>query len=155
MTLTQVSICDNAREEKTMGTVKRAIILAIGSAILIGPAVAAGLTGAQLKELFSGKSVYLENTATSTAGVGQGVLYFAADGSALYKTGSGKILHGKWSIKENTLCVDWKEQPNNPCSRYDKQGDTITVFNVATGQPRGKVLKIVDCNAETIAPSRA
>jgi hypothetical protein len=135
-----------------MRTVGRTAISALGSVFLIGSAVAADLTGAQLKELFSGKSVYLENTATSTAGAGQGVLYYAADGSALYKTGSGKILHGKWSLKENTLCIDWKEQPNNPCTRYDKQGDTITSFNVATGQPRGKVLKIVDGNAEKIAP---
>jgi hypothetical protein len=135
-----------------MRTVGRTAISALGSVFLIGPAVAADLTGAQLKELFSGKSVYLENTATSTAGAGQGVIYYAADGIALYKTGSGKILHGTWTIKENTACINWKEQPNNPCTRYDKQGDTITSFNVATGQPRGKVLKIVDGNAEKIAP---
>jgi hypothetical protein len=135
-----------------MRTVGRTAISALGSVFLIGSAVAADLTGAQLKELLSGKSVYLENTATSTAGAGQGVIYYAADGTALYKTGSGKILHGTWTIKENTACIDWKEQPNNPCTRYDKQGDTITSFNVATGQPRGKVLKIVDGNAEKIAP---
>ncbi len=135
-----------------MRTVGRTAISALGSVFLIGSAVAADLTGAQLKELFSGKSVYLENTATSTAGAGQGVIYYAADGTALYKTGSGKILHGTWTIKENTACIDWKEAPNNPCTRYDKQGDTITSFNAATGQPRGKVLKIVDGNAEKIAP---
>ncbi len=133
-----------------MGTIKHAMISATSSMFLIGPAIAADLTGAQLKELLAGKSVYLENTATSTAGAGQGVLYYAADGTALYKTGSGKILHGKWSIKDNTSCIDWKEVPNNACSRYDKNGDTITVFNVATGQVRGKVAKIVDGNPEKI-----
>ena len=131
-------------------TIKLAMVSTTSSIVLIGSAMAADLTGAQLKELFAGKSVYLENTATSTAGAGQGVLYYAADGTALYKTGSGKILHGKWIIKENTLCTDWKEVPNNACSRYDKQGDTITVFNVATGQVRGKVLKIADGNPEKI-----
>jgi hypothetical protein len=110
------------------------------------------LTSAELKQTLSGKSVYLQNTATSTAGAGQGVLYFAADGSALYKTGSGKVLHGTWTIKDNTTCIVWKEQPNNPCSRYDKTGDTITVYNVATGQVRGKVIKIIDGNPEKIAP---
>ena len=89
-----------------MRIVGRTAISALGSVFLIGSAVAADLTGAQLKELFSGKSVYLENTATSTAGVGQGVIYYAADGTALYKTGSGKILHGTWTIKENTACID-------------------------------------------------
>lgn len=121
-----------------MRTTKLAIISATSSICLIGSVLAADLTGAQLQELLMGKSVYLENTATSTAGVGHGVLYYAADGTALYKTGSGKILHGKWTIKDNSSCIDWKEVPNNACSRYDKQGDTITVFNVATGQARGK-----------------
>ena len=133
-----------------MSMIKLAIMSATSSLLLIGSASATDLTGAQLKELLAGKSVYLENTATSTAGAGQGVLYYAADGTALYKTGSGKILHGKWSIKDSTSCIDWKEMPNNSCSRYDKQGDTISVINVATGQVRGKVLKIADGNPEKI-----
>ncbi len=135
-----------------MCSIERAVFSAIGSLLLIGSAAAADLTGAQIKELISGKSVYLENTATSTAGVGQGVIYYAADGTALYRTGAGKILHGTWTIKDNTACVDWKESPNNPCTRYDKQGDTITSINAATGQTRGKVLKTVAGNAEKIAP---
>lgn len=133
-----------------MGAIRRAIISATSSIVLIGSAVAADLTGAQLKELISGKSLYLENTATSTAGAGQGVLYYAADGSSLYKTGSGKVLHGKWSIKENAVCLDWKEVSNTQCSRFDRQGDTITVFNVDTGQIRAKVSKIADGNPEKI-----
>jgi len=133
-----------------MGIIKLVIVSATSSVLLIGSAAAADLTAAQIKELLIGKSVYLENTATSTAGTGQGVLYYATDGTTLYKTGSGKILHGKWTFKENTLCIDWKEVANNACSRYDKQGDTITVFNVATGQARGKVLKIADGNPEKI-----
>ncbi len=135
-----------------MRAIQRAVVSALGAILLVGSAAAADLTGAELKTLLSGKSVYLENTATSTAGVGQGVLYYAADGSALYKTGSGKVLHGTWTIKDNTSCITWKEQANNPCSRYDKTGDTITVINVATGQVRGKVIKVVDGNSEKIAP---
>jgi hypothetical protein len=135
-----------------MRAIERAVVSALGTILFVGSATAADLTGAELKTLLSGKSVYLENTATSTAGAGQGVIYYAADGSALYKTGSGKVLHGTWTIKDNTSCIEWKEQPNNPCSRYDKTGDTITVINVATGQVRGKVLKVVDGNPEKIAP---
>jgi hypothetical protein len=135
-----------------MLTIERAVIAAVGSVFLIGSAAAADMTGAQIKELLSGNSLYLENTASSSGGAGQGVIYYAADGSALFKTAKGPILHGTWTIKENTGCVDWKEQPNNPCSRYDKQGDIITIVNVATGQPRGKVLKVVAGNAEKIAP---
>jgi hypothetical protein len=80
------------------------------------------------------------------------LIYYAEDGSALFKTAKGPIQHGKWTIKENTACIDWKEVPKNPCSKYDKQGDTITVINVDTGQPRGKILKTAAGNAEKIAP---
>lgn len=135
-----------------MRTLESAVISTVASIFLIGSASAADLTGAQIKELSSGNSIYLENTAASSGGAGQGVLYYATDGTVLFKTAKGPILHGTWSIKENTLCIDWKEQPNNPCSRYDKQGDTITIINVATGQPRGKILKTVAGNAEKIAP---
>ena len=135
-----------------MRNTRRAVFAVIGSACLIGSATAADMTGAQIKDLISGKSVYLENTATSTGGAGQGVIYYAADGSALLKTAKGSIQHGTWAIKENTVCINWKEVPNNPCTRYDKQGDIITVINVATGQRRGKILKTVAGNAEKIAP---
>ncbi|MGA8614949.1 MAG: hypothetical protein WB760_25395 [Xanthobacteraceae bacterium] len=134
-----------------MRAIAFSFIFALASVHLIGSAVAADLTGAELKELLTGKSVYLQNTATSTAGAGQSVLYYAADGTALYKTGSGRVLHGTWTIKDNTTCNVWKEQPN-ACSRYDKTGDTINVVNAATGEIRGKVLKIVDGNPEKIAP---
>jgi hypothetical protein len=149
--LAKCSISNYMPGGNTMRAIERAVVCPLGSIFLVGSAAAADLTGAELKALLSGKSVYLENTATSTAGVGQGVIYYAADGSALYKTGSGKVLHGTWTIKDNTSCITWKEQPNNPCSRYDKTGDTITVINVATGQVRG-TLKVVDGNPEKIAP---
>ena len=41
-----------------MRIIERTVISAIGSVFLIGSAAAADLTGAQLKELFAGKSVY-------------------------------------------------------------------------------------------------
>jgi hypothetical protein len=127
-------------------------ITATGFVCLIGAATAAEMTGAEIKDLISGKTVYLELTAASTGGEGKGVIYYAADGSALYKTASGAMLHGTWTVKDNTACTDWKERPNNPCSKYDKLGDTITQINVATGKPRGTVLKTVAGNADKLAP---
>jgi hypothetical protein len=62
------------------------------------------------------------------------------------------MLHGTWAVKGNTGCIDWKEAPNNPCSRYDKQGDTITVINAVTNQPRCKITKTAPGNAEKLAP---
>jgi len=136
-----------------MRAIERVVMTAIASACMLGSATAAELTGAEIKELVSGKSVYLELTAASAAGTpGQGVIYYAPDGNVLYKTPKGVIWHGTWVIKENTSCTDWKEMPNNPCTKYDKQGDTISIINVATGQTRGKVLKIVPGNAENLTP---
>jgi hypothetical protein len=50
--------------------------------------------------------------------------------------------------KGNTACTDWKQAPNNPRSRYDKQGDTIALVNVATC----KITKTAPGNAEKLAP---
>jgi hypothetical protein len=59
--------------------------------------------------------VYLECGATSTGGQGQGVIYYGADGTAIYKSAGRGMLHGTWAVKGNTACTDWKEVPNNPC----------------------------------------
>ena len=116
-------------------------------------ASAAELPGAEIAKLISGKSVYLELTSNSVTGIpGLGVIYYATDGTALYRTASGAVWHGTWAVKDNVACVNWNEVPNNPCTRYDKTGDTISIVNVATGKVRGKVLKTADGNAETLAP---
>jgi len=129
------------------------IAAAIGSACFVGSASAEEMTGAQIKEFLSGKTIYLElNPAGSGVGVpGQSVLYFDANGTVLNKNPKG-LWHGAWVIKDNTGCIDWKEVPNNPCTKYDKSGDTVTLINVANGQPRGKVTKTADGNAEKLAP---
>jgi len=131
----------------------RVIIITIGVVGLMGSALAADLTGAEIKAFLSGKSVYLETTAASASGKsGQGVIYWSEDGTALYKTPTGAIWHGKWEIKGNTNCTDWKERPNTPCVRYDKTGDAVTVIDAASGQVRAKVVKTAPGNAEKLAP---
>ena len=127
--------------------------LAAGCCMFLpAPAIAAEMSAAEIKELIAGKSVYLELAATAAAGAGQGVIYYNADGTALYRTAKGVMWHGTWAIKDNTVCIDWKEAPNNACTRYDKEGDTISIINVATGQARGKVMKTAPGNAENLAP---
>ena len=99
----------------------RAIIVTAGVVGLAASALAADMTGADLKAFLSGKTIYIQTTAASATGTpGQGVIYWAEDGTALYKTPTGAMWHGKWEIKGNTLCADWKERPNNPCTRFDK-----------------------------------
>jgi hypothetical protein len=127
--------------------------VAAGAVGLIGSAFAADMTGAEIKAFLSGKTAYLETTAASATGTpGQGVIYWAEDGTALYKTPTGAIWHGKWEIKGNTLCADWRERPNNPCTRYDKTGDTISVLDTVSGQTRAKIVKTAPGNAEKLAP---
>jgi hypothetical protein len=122
---------------------------------VVGTAIAADMTGDEIKATISGKTVYLECGAASTGGQGQGIIYFAADGAALYKSAGRGMLHGTWTIKGGRACTDWKEVPNNPCSRYDRQGDTITLINVVTNQPRCKITKTAPGNAEKLAPWEA
>jgi len=136
-----------------MCIIARAITLTTGVVGIISSAFAADMTGAEIKTFLSGKTTYLETTAASAAGVaGQVVIYWADDGTALYRTPSGTMMHGKWETKGNTLCADWKERPNNACVRYDKVGDSITVIDATSGQTRAKIVKSAPGNAEKLAP---
>jgi hypothetical protein len=138
---------------KVMRTVARAIIVITSVVGVIGSAAAADLTGADIKATFSGRTAYLGTTAASAAGVaGQVVIYWAEDGTALYRTPSGAIMHGKWEIKDNTNCTEWKERPGTGCVRYDKTGDVITTIDVASGQVRAKIVKTAPGNTEKLAP---
>src|SRR5215204_750849 len=136
-----------------MRILKRAVIVMTSVVGLIGSALAADMTGAEIKAFISGKTAYLETTAASVTGTpGQGVIYWADDGTALYKTPTGPIWHGKWETKGNTLCADWRERPNNPCTRWDKTGEAVTIFDAASGQTRAKVVRTAPGNAEKLAP---
>jgi hypothetical protein len=136
-----------------MRGILRSAIAAVALLSVVGTAIAAELNGSEIKALLSGKTVYLEATAASAGGqAGQGVIYWAEDGTAVYKTPSGTILHGKWEIKGNTNCTNWKERPNIGCTRYDKAGDVVTVIDATSGATRAKILKTAPGNAEKLAP---
>jgi hypothetical protein len=136
-----------------MSIAGRALIAATGIIGLTGSVLAADMTGSEIKSYISGKSIYLQTSAASSVGAaGQAVIYFAEDGTGLYKTPSGAIWHGAWQIKGNTLCTDWKERPNNPCIRYDKTGNTVSVLDAASGQVRAKIVKVSPGNSEKLTP---
>jgi hypothetical protein len=132
----------------------RQIAIAAGASLgLIVSATAAELTGAEIKDLFSGKTIYLETTGDSVTGTpGKGIIYFAPDGSGLYKTPQGAMWHGTWAIKDNTNCSIWKEASSNACNKYDKQGDTISIINATTGKVRAKITRTAVGNVEKLAP---
>jgi hypothetical protein len=130
-----------------------AVMVTVGVVGLIGSAFAADLTGPEIKALLSGNTVYLQTTAASSSGqAGQSVIYWAADGTALFKTANGSMMHGTWVIKDNTNCTDWKERPGAGCVRYDKTGDTITAIDAASGKVRATIVKTASGDAEKLAP---
>ena len=135
-----------------MRSVACAIIVTTGVVGLIGSALGADMTAAEIKAFLSGKTVYLETTTASASGqAGQGVIYWAEDGTALFKTPIG-IFHGKWEVKGGTNCIDWVERPSMGCVRYDKTGDVITVIDIASGEARARIVKTAAGNAEKLAP---
>ena len=136
-----------------MRIVAHTVIATASIVSLLGAARAADMTGAEIKAFLSNKTAYLETTAASAGGMaGQVVIYWSEDGTALYKTPSGSIMHGKWQIKDNTNCTDWKERPGTGCVRYDKNGDVVTVIDVKSGQTRAKIVKTAAGNVEKLAP---
>ena len=136
-----------------MRSITRSVLWAGSFVALAGTAVAADLTGPEIKALLYGKTVYLETTAASAAGkAGQGVIYWTEDGTAIYKTPDGSVMHGKSEIKGNTNCTEWKERPGTGCTRYDKQGDVVTIIDVKSGQVRAKIVKTAPGNAEKLGP---
>jgi hypothetical protein len=52
--------------------------------------------------------------------------------------------HGKWEIKK----------PNNPCARYDKTDDTVSVLDAVSGQTRAKVVKTAQAIPRSWFPDR-
>jgi hypothetical protein len=129
------------------------VLVTAGVIGLIGSALAADMTGADIKALLSGKTAYVETTAASaTRQVGNRVICWNADGTALYRRPLGGMMHGKWEITGNSLCAQWKERPGTGCVRYDKTGDAVTVIDVKSRKTRAKIVKLAPGNAENLTP---
>jgi hypothetical protein len=140
-------------DTRIMRIAAHTVIVTTGVIGLIGSALAAEMTGADIKTFLSGNTAYLKTTAASASGqVGNGVIYWKADGTALYKRPLGGMMHGKWAIKGNALCAQWKERPGTGCVRYDKTGDAVTVMDVKSRKTRAKIVKVAPGNAENLTP---
>jgi hypothetical protein len=120
-----------------------------------GPACADDLNADQIRQLISGKTVYMETTANSeTRAAGAAHQFFAADGSVLFKTAKGELWTGTWSIHNgrprgaDSVCIDWKQIQNNGCYFFDKQGETVSIK--AGGVVLAKIGKIADGNVEKL-----
>ncbi len=124
-----------------------------GLALLAAPysAQAADMSGADITKLISGNTVYIEfEAANVNTGAGPGIIYYSTDGKVTAKFPNGNAPKGGWFIKDNTSCITWDGRPPNPCTKYDKQGEVITLINTADGKPRGKIVKMAPGNAEKL-----
>ncbi len=137
-----------------MRIIARTFIITAGVGGLVGSASAADMTAADIKAFLSGKTVYSgehRGFRRGATGAKRDLLGRGWHGLSSRRQ-AGTIMHGKWEIKGNTNCPEWKERPNTGCVRYDKAGDAITVIDVNTGQVRAKVVKTAPGNAEKLAP---
>lgn len=143
----------NDTKDHIMRAVTRIALWTGCTLALAGTALAADMTGAEIKAFAWGKTVYLEATAAGVSGTaGQSYIYWTEEGIALNKTPTGAIWHGKTEIKGNLSCTEWKERPGTGCTRWDKQGDVVTLIDATSGAVRAKVVKTVPGNAEKLAP---
>jgi hypothetical protein len=129
------------------------LLVAVGCFLfLIASAAAAQMTGPQIRTFISGNSVYVKLLSAPAGTANKGVIYYAPDGIALYKAGTDRVWHGRWTIVQNTSCVDWAEEPGNPCSKYERRRGKVTIINVTTGAPRGIVVRVRRANVENLVP---
>ena len=129
---------------------KTVLVVAFVFGACASSAQASDMTGAEIKALISGNTAYLALNPGGAAGSGEGAIFYNTDGTATFKTPAGTVWHGPRAIKDNTVCIDWKELPNNSCTRYEKREADITLINMATGKPRGKIVKILPGNPEKL-----
>ncbi len=69
-----------------MRVARHVVLVTTGVIGLIGSALAADMTGEEIKTFLSGKTSYLETTTASASGqAGNAAIYWNPDGTALYK----------------------------------------------------------------------
>jgi hypothetical protein len=78
------------------------------------------------------------------------VVAYTADGKVTSRFPNGQSWKGTWVVMDDTSCITWEGRPANPCTRYDKTGETTTLINMADGKPRGTITKVAPGNPEKL-----
>ena len=113
----------------------------------------AAFSTAQLDALLTGNTVYLAIPPGGPGGPDGGIapVKYGADGSAAAVLPVGTTLVGTWRLEEGHYCVDWENGPKNSCTEMRRTEDGgLMLFEIAEGQPRGRVDRIVPGNPEGI-----
>lgn len=98
----------------------------------------------QLDGLLTGNTVYLETPA------GEAPVLYGADGRAAALLPDGTALVGTWSIDADGYCIDWENGPKGSCTRATRMPGAIALTDAATGDPRGRILRVVPGNPEDL-----
>jgi hypothetical protein len=147
----RMQIVPGAFRSLPMRAFNYSVAAGFASMSILASASAAEMTAAEIQSLVSGKTGYVKTAPSSVTGaVGEGVIYWAADGNNLYKTPQGPIWHGTWFPKGNLYCSEYKEGPKRPCMRVEKQGDAINLVDSESGQIRATVVKTAPGNVENL-----
>jgi len=134
-----------------MHVIRHSAAIIVASICVAGSAAAQQMTGEEIRSFLSGKTAYVQTgTASATGTIGEGAIYYGADGTGLYRTPTGAIWHGTWTVKDNKYCSEYKEGPKRPCGPFEKQGDTVVFIDGETGKVRIKITKTVPGNAENL-----
>ncbi|MEL7297305.1 MAG: hypothetical protein AAGJ86_06560 [Pseudomonadota bacterium] len=110
------------------------------------------MAGAELAGLLTGNTVYiLVPPKTNDESTESLVPFkFGADRSAVARLSNDTTLVGTWTIDGDQYCVDWNNGPKNSCSRLLRSSTMIRIVDAATGDPRGRIAKIVPGNPERL-----
>lgn len=100
------------------------------------------LDRAQLDGLLTSQTVYLD-----TPG-GEALIHFRADTTSFARLPNGVQMQGTWGLIDNGYCIDWVDGPQNSCTRVLRTADALRMMDIASGDPRGQITRIVPGNPE-------
>jgi len=113
---------------------------------------AATLNEMQLDGLLTGNTVYL-SVPPGGPPLPEGVIVpvkYGADGVSAARLSSKITLVGKWILKGDHYCVDWENGPKNSGTKIVKTETGIELIDLASGETRGTVERIVPGNPEEL-----
>ena len=110
------------------------------------------LDRAQMDGLLTGNTAYIHVPPGGPGGPNGGLAfaYYGGDGRASFKLPTGTVLKGTWSLKADHYRADWENGPKNSCTKVIRMPGSVLVVDLATGQTRGTIAKIVPGNAEKL-----
>jgi len=127
-------------------------ILILTTLLATGLTQAGTLNEKQLDGLLTGNTLYLNVPPGGPALPEGGIVPFkyGTDGASAARLTENLTLEGTWVLKDDHYCVDWENGPKNSCTKIVKTESGIELIDVASGDTRGTVDRIVPGNPENL-----